>query len=100
MRICNLILWDIRFQIKYGFYFLYTVLTVLYLAVILSLPTAWRQTVATVLIFSDPAAMGLFFKVAIGTAIGFFIAYLGFSNSGIGTYVQGLQLHKILNIHL
>lgn len=65
MRICNLILWDIRFQIKYGFYFLYTVLTVLYLAVILSLPTAWRQTVATVLIFSDPAAMGLFFMGAI-----------------------------------
>ena len=29
-------------------------------------------------------------KVAIGTAIGFFIAYLGFSNSGIGTYVQGI----------
>ncbi|MGN1405669.1 MAG: solute carrier family 23 protein, partial [Erysipelotrichaceae bacterium] len=29
-------------------------------------------------------------KIAIGTAIGFFIAYLGFSNSGIGTYVNGI----------
>ena len=30
-------------------------------------------------------------KVAIGTAIGFYIAYLGFNNSGIGTYVSGIS---------
>lgn len=65
MRICNLVWWDIKFQIKYGFYFLYTVLTILYLAVLSALPEAWRQTVATVLIYSDPAAMGLFFMGAI-----------------------------------
>ena len=29
-------------------------------------------------------------KVAIGVAIGFFIAYLGFKNSGIGTFVNGI----------
>lgn len=29
-------------------------------------------------------------KTAIGTAIGFFIAYLGFKNSGIGTFVNGI----------
>ena len=30
-------------------------------------------------------------KIAIGTAIGFYIAYLGFKNSGIGTYVSGIS---------
>ena len=30
-------------------------------------------------------------KIAIGTAIGFYIAYLGFNNSGIGTYVSGIS---------
>lgn len=29
-------------------------------------------------------------KIAIGTAIGFYIAYLGFKNSGIGTFVNGI----------
>ncbi len=31
-------------------------------------------------------------KISIGTAIGFFIAYIGFKNSGIGTYVNGIAL--------
>lgn len=30
-------------------------------------------------------------KVAIGTAIGFYIAYLGFKNAGIGTFVNGIS---------
>lgn len=31
-------------------------------------------------------------KIAIGTAIGFFIAYLGFKNTGIGTYTNGISM--------
>lgn len=31
-------------------------------------------------------------KVAIGVAIGFYIAYLGFKNSGIGTFTNGISL--------
>ena len=30
-------------------------------------------------------------KIAISTAIGFYIAYLGFKNSGIGTFVDGIS---------
>ena len=30
-------------------------------------------------------------KIAIGTAIGFYVAYLGFKNSGIGTFVNGIS---------
>lgn len=65
MRLRNLFLFDIRFQARYGFYFLYTVLTVLYVIVLFALPENWREKAATIFIFSDPAAMGLFFMGAI-----------------------------------
>lgn len=65
MRLRSLTLWDMRFQLKYGFYFLYTVLTVLYAVVLLAMPESWQEKVAPILIFSDPAAMGLFFMGAI-----------------------------------
>lgn len=65
MRLRNLILGDMRFQKKCGFYFLYTVLTIFYVILILSLPALWKEKVIDILIFSDPAAMGLFFMGAI-----------------------------------
>lgn len=65
MRFCNLILWDMKFQAKYGFYFLYAVLTAIYIVILFAIPKAWRSDAATILIFSDPAAMGLFFMGAI-----------------------------------
>lgn len=61
MRLGKLLLWDIRFQIKYGFYFLYAVLTAIYVAVLFAVPAGWSETAAAILIFSDPASMGLFF---------------------------------------
>ena len=57
--------WDMRFQARYGFYFLYGFLTILYVVILLSLPLSWRENMTTILIFSDPAAMGLFFMGAI-----------------------------------
>ncbi len=65
MRIYRLLLWDMRFQMKYGFYFLYTILTIIYAAVIFAVPENWREKTSAVLIFSDPASMGLFFMGAI-----------------------------------
>ena len=65
MRLKNLFFWDMRFQGRYGFYFLYGFLTVLYMILLLSLPETWKTTAASILIFSDPAAMGLFFMGAI-----------------------------------
>lgn len=65
MRMGRLILWDMKFQMKYGFYFLYAVLTVVYLILLSALPESWRGRTAAILIFSDPAAMGLFFMGAI-----------------------------------
>ena len=65
MRLRSLFLFDMRFQAKYGFYFLYTVLTAVYIVILLAIPGSWREKAAAVLIFSDPAAMGLFFMGAI-----------------------------------
>lgn len=61
MRWRHLFLWDMKFQARYGFYLLYGFLTALYAAVLVSLPRSWREHAAALLIFSDPAAMGLFF---------------------------------------
>ncbi|MBE6015770.1 MAG: ABC transporter permease [Lachnospiraceae bacterium] len=65
MRLRNLLIWDIKFQARYGFYFLYGFLTALYVILLLSFPISWKANAAAILIFSDPAAMGLFFMGAI-----------------------------------
>ena len=65
MRFRNLILWDMKFQARYGFYLLYGFLTVLYSALMFSFPESWKENASAILIFSDPAAMGLFFMGAI-----------------------------------
>jgi len=65
MRLRSLFLSDMRFQARYGFYFLYAVLTVIYVIVLFALPENWKEKAAVILIFSDPAAMGLFFMGAI-----------------------------------
>lgn len=65
MRLKGLFLWDMHFQAKYGFYFLYAVLTVIYAITIFAVPESWKEKTAAILIFSDPASMGLFFMGAI-----------------------------------
>lgn len=65
MRLRSLFLFDMRFQAKYGFYFLYAALTVIYIVVLFAIPENWREKAAIIFIFSDPAAMGLFFMGAI-----------------------------------
>lgn len=65
MRMTSLLAGDIRFQFKYGFYFLYFILSIMYIAILFALPGEWREQAAILMIFSDPAAMGLFFMGAI-----------------------------------
>ncbi len=65
MKVKPLLIQDIKFQYKYGFYFLYLVFSVFYITLLYALPVAWREKAAILMIFSDPAAMGLFFMGAI-----------------------------------
>lgn len=64
-RFLHLAGWDARFQFRYGFYLLYAVMSAFYIAVLSALPAQWRGIAAVALIFSDPAALGLFFMGAI-----------------------------------
>jgi fluoroquinolone transport system permease protein len=61
MNLISLVKGDFRLQWKYGFYGLYILLCALYVTILLLLPENIRGTAAVVMIFSDPAAMGLFF---------------------------------------
>lgn len=65
MRALTLVFADIRFQYKYGFYLLYFLFSLLYIGVLFALPEAWRADAALIMIYTDPAAMGLFFMGAI-----------------------------------
>lgn len=65
MKRVSLILGDIRFQFKYGFYFIYTVLSAFYIALLFVFPASWRATAGILMIYTDPAAMGLFFMGSI-----------------------------------
>jgi len=65
MRLIRLIIGDVRFQFKYGFYFVYAVFTLIYIGILYLVPLKWKDIVAVLMIFSDPAAMGLFFMGAI-----------------------------------
>ncbi len=64
MRILNLIRGDLRFIAKYGIAFIYVAFTLLYLAILSIIGGSARQITASILIYTDPAAMGLFFMGA------------------------------------
>ncbi len=65
MRFRGMLLGDMRFQLKYGFYFLYSFLTVVYSVILYFIPNTAKDTAATIIIFTDPATLGLFFMGAI-----------------------------------
>lgn len=65
MRIKALLIGDIRFQFKYGFYLLYLVFSLLYISLLFLFPNAWREKAGILLVFSDPAAIGLLFMGSI-----------------------------------
>lgn len=65
MRIKNLFIGDVRFQRKYGFYMLYIIFTIIYIGVTYALPVSLREKASTFFIFTDPAALGLFFMGSI-----------------------------------
>jgi fluoroquinolone transport system permease protein len=56
---------DVRFQFKYGIYLIYLFFSLFYIGVLFAFPEEWREKAAIVMIFTDPAAMGLFFMGAI-----------------------------------
>ncbi len=56
---------DIRFQFRYGFYTLYLFISFFYVVVLRLLPQSWRESGRYLIVYSDPAALGLFFMGAL-----------------------------------
>jgi fluoroquinolone transport system permease protein len=65
MKLDKLLIGDIIFQFKYGFYMLYAIFTCLYIIILNIMPTSWVYPMGILLIFSDPSAIGLVFSGAI-----------------------------------
>jgi len=65
MRLKSMISNEFRFLLKYGIAAIYSIFTLVYLGLLAAIPQGARSATATVLIFTDPAAMGLFFMGAV-----------------------------------
>lgn len=65
MRLFHLISNEFRFLLKYGIIFIYSIFTIFYLCLLAIIPESARQITAVILVFTDPAAMGLFFMGAV-----------------------------------
>jgi fluoroquinolone transport system permease protein len=61
MRIFNTTLHDMRFQLKYGFYFIYAVMILFYILLVGIFPVAWKSMATVIVLFIDPAGLGFFF---------------------------------------
>ena len=65
LRLLSVIKGDIRFQWKYGFYYIYILLVILYLGILSLLSGGVKEIAGHIMVYSDPAAMGMFFMGAI-----------------------------------
>ena len=65
MRKLNVIKGDMTFQWKYGFYALYFLMIIIYLVVFSFFKGDVKDTIVSICVYSDPAAMGMFFMGAL-----------------------------------
>lgn len=61
MRLWSALKYDIKFQIRHGFYYAYTLVSLLYIIMLRLLPISIREYTATLVLFSDPSVLGFFF---------------------------------------
>lgn len=65
MRLLTALEQDIRFQFRHGFYYVYLVLTVLYIITLRLLPETLVHPALTIILFTDICTLGFFFIGAI-----------------------------------
>lgn len=61
MRLMNTFKNDIRFQVKYGFYFLYAFFSAVYIVLLRMTPAEYKGIVGSLIVLTDPAMLGIFF---------------------------------------
>lgn len=59
MRFRSAVVFDIRFQCRHGFYWIYIIICAFYLALVYFIPDNYRERITLLLTFSDPSALGL-----------------------------------------
>ena len=64
-RLASSVKWDLLLQYKYGFYYVYAIVTFLYIILLRQLPEGLLGIATTFAIFTDPAFLGFFFIGAI-----------------------------------
>ncbi len=57
--------YDILFQFRHGFYLIYFIISILYIAILLNIPSSNRLLVTHALVFSDTSVLGLTFVGAL-----------------------------------
>ncbi|SNZ03332.1 fluoroquinolone transport system permease protein [Terribacillus aidingensis] len=57
----GLLLQDIKFQFRHGFYLAYTLISCFYIFLLVYLPERYLEKIASLIIFSDPSTLGFFF---------------------------------------
>ena len=65
MRKVNVIKGDVIFQWEYGFYGLYFLMIIIYLVIFSFFSGDVKNTIVSICVYSDPAAMGMFFMGAL-----------------------------------
>ncbi len=80
---------DVRFQFRHGFYYVYAVLTILYIIVLRLLPDGLVHPALTVVLFTDICALGFFF-------IGAIVLLERGQNLTESLFVTPLRLHEYL----
>lgn len=61
----KLLLQDIIFQFRHGFYYAYLFITLLYIGILIFIPDGYRPFWSVFIIFTDPGTLGFFFIGAI-----------------------------------
>lgn len=65
MRLLRMVIHNVVFQFKHGFYLVYLIISLSYVALLRMLPYSFAQKVFSLIIFSDISFLGLFFIGAI-----------------------------------
>lgn len=65
MRLIHIVVQNIKFQFRHGFYLVYLVISLSYLAILKILSEEFARKAFVLLIFSDISILGLFFVGAI-----------------------------------
>lgn len=61
----SMLAWDVRLQVRYGFYGIYAVLTAVYVLGLRVMPPALKTDAAVLLVVTDPTVLGFYFIAAL-----------------------------------